>query len=94
MAVANQTPYKEYIGNGTTKIFPLEFDCDDADHLIVKVNDIEVPALNNWSLNTNTGSVVFAIAPISQSKLFFSGIHRFYEVLIIRLTITHYARSQ
>lgn len=69
MAVANQTPYKEYIGNGTTKIFPLEFDCDDADHLIVKVNDIEVPALNNWSLNTNTGSVVFAIAPISQSKI-------------------------
>lgn len=69
MAVANQTPYKEYIGNGTTKIFPLEFDCDDADHLIVKVNDIEVAALNNWSLNTNTGSVVFAIAPISQSKI-------------------------
>ncbi|WEI10448.1 hypothetical protein PYR73_05590 [Acinetobacter soli] len=69
MAVANQTPYKEYIGNGTTKIFPLEFDCDDADHLIVKVNDIEVPALNNWTLNTNTGSVVFAIAPISQSKI-------------------------
>ncbi|MBU3083160.1 hypothetical protein [Acinetobacter seifertii] len=69
MAVANQTPYKEYIGNGTTKIFPLEFDCDDADHLIVKVNDIEIPALNNWSLNTNTGSVVFAIAPISQSKI-------------------------
>ncbi|WP_149930730.1 hypothetical protein [Acinetobacter soli] len=69
MAVANQTPYKEYIGNGTTKIFPLEFDCDDADHLIVKVNDIEVPALNNWSLNTNTGSVVFANAPISQSKI-------------------------
>lgn len=69
MAVANQTPYKVYIGNGTTKIFPLEFDCDDADHLIVKVNDIEVPALNNWSLNTNTGSVVFAIAPITQSKI-------------------------
>ncbi|WEH90003.1 hypothetical protein PX669_07245 [Acinetobacter soli] len=69
MAVANQTPYKEYIGNGTTKIFPLEFDCDDADHLIVKVNDIEVPAVNNWTLNTNTGSVVFAIAPTSQSKI-------------------------
>ncbi|GEM_PF-6516873 len=69
MAVANQTPYKEYIGNGTTKIFPLEFDCDDADHLIVKVNDVDIPALNNWSLNTNTGSVVFAIAPISQSKI-------------------------
>lgn len=69
MAVANQTPYKEYIGNGTTTIFPLEFDCDDADHLIVKVNNVDVPALNNWSLNTNTGSVVFAIAPTNESKI-------------------------
>lgn len=69
MAVANQTPYKEYTANGTTTIFPLEFDCDDAEHLIVKVNDVDIPALNNWSLSTITGSVVFNIAPINESKI-------------------------
>lgn len=69
MAVPDQTPYKEYVANGTTTIFPLEFDCDSADHLIVKINDEIIPALNNWSLNINTGSVVFNIAPVTESKI-------------------------
>ncbi|MGP4772515.1 phage tailspike polysaccharide lyase family protein [Acinetobacter sp. PFS20] len=69
MAVADQTPYKEYVANGTTTIFPLEFDCDDAEHLIVKKDDEVIPSLNNWSLDTNTGSVVFSVAPYVGSKL-------------------------
>lgn len=69
MPVADQTPYKEYVANGTTTIFPLEFDCDSADHLIVKINDVDIPALNNWSLNTVTGSVVFSTAPLNTSKV-------------------------
>lgn len=69
MPVADQTPYKEYVANGTTTTFPLEFDCDSADHLIVKINDIDIPALNNWSLNIITGSVVFSTAPLNTSKV-------------------------
>lgn len=69
MPVADQTPYKEYVANGTTTTFPLEFDCDSADHLIVKINDVDIPALNNWSLNTISGSVVFNTAPLNTSTI-------------------------
>lgn len=69
MAVADQTPYKEYVANGTTTIFPLEFYCDSAEHLIVKIDDEVIPSLNKWSLDTNTGSVVFNTAPIIGSNL-------------------------
>ena len=41
MAVQPQTPYKEYTANGSTKSFALEFDCDNQDHLIVLVDDVE-----------------------------------------------------
>ncbi|UYF72786.1 hypothetical protein [Acinetobacter ursingii] len=66
MAVAEQTPYKEYIANGVTNSFPLEFDCDDQDHLIVTVNDIE-PENGQWSLIN--GAVVFGSAPANQAKI-------------------------
>lgn len=66
MAVAEQTPYKEYTANGVTTSFPLEFDCENQDHLIVTVNDIE-PENGQWSLIN--GAVVFLIAPANQAKI-------------------------
>ncbi|WP_151732177.1 tail fiber domain-containing protein [Acinetobacter ursingii] len=66
MAVPEQTPYKEYTANGVTTSFPLEFDCDNQDHLIVTVNGIE-PEKGQWSLID--GAVVFSIAPASQAKI-------------------------
>ena len=66
MAVQPQTPYIEHIANGTTTGFNLGFDCDDQDHLIVKVDDVE-PSVGSWSL---TGSaVVFGAAPTSGNKI-------------------------
>lgn len=50
MAVAEQTPYKEFTANGMTKVFPLEFDVLEQDHLIVLVNDLE-PTVGSWSLD-------------------------------------------
>ena len=66
MAVPEQTPYKEYTANGVTTSFPLEFDCENQDHLIVTVNDIE-PENGQWSLIN--GAVVFLIAPANQAKI-------------------------
>lgn len=66
MAVPEQTPYKEYTANGVTTSFPLEFDCDNQDHLIVTVNDIE-PENGQWSFIN--GAVVFLIAPANQAKI-------------------------
>lgn len=60
MPVSEQTPYVEYEGNGTTNIFPLTFDCDDQEHLIVKVDDDEA-TIGTWSLVVD--SVVFAQSP-------------------------------
>ena len=66
MAVQPQTPHIEHIANGTTTGFNLGFDCDDQDHLIVKVDDVE-PSVGSWSL---TGSaVVFGAAPTSGNKI-------------------------
>ena len=59
MAVQPQTPYKEYTANGSTKSFALEFDCDNQDHLIVLVDDVE-PPIASWSLTG--GNVVFTTA--------------------------------
>jgi hypothetical protein len=66
MAVPEQTPYIEYDGNGVSKVFPLTFDCEDSDHLIVKVND-EVPVVGAWSLIDE--KVVFINAPAIDSKI-------------------------
>lgn len=63
MTVSNQTPYVEYTANGSTTNFALTFDCDNADNLIVKVNDVE--AIGTWTLQGST--VVFIAAPIANS---------------------------
>ena len=66
MAVQPQTPYIEHIANGTTTGFNLGFDCDDQDHLIVLVNDVE-SVVGAWSLNG--GAVVFTVAPAVNKKI-------------------------
>ena len=66
MAVQPQTPYIEHIANGTTTGFNLGFDCDDQDHLIVLVDDVE-PVVGSWSLTG--GAVVFGAAPTSGNKI-------------------------
>ena len=54
MAVSEQEPYKEYIANGITKSFALEFDCENQGHLLVRIDDIE-PAVGSWSLINGAG---------------------------------------
>ena len=66
MAVSEQTPYIEYTANGTTTSFALEFDCDNQDHLIVLVDDVE-PVVGAWSLNG--GAVIFGTAPEDGKKI-------------------------
>lgn len=66
MAVPEQTPYSEHIGNGVTKSFALNFDCESKDHLIVLVDEIE-PPIATWSLSAC--NVVFTTAPASGSKI-------------------------
>lgn len=66
MAVQPQTPYIEYTANGIAKSFALEFDCENQDHLIVLVDEVE-PVVGAWSLSG--GAVVFGIAPISGKKI-------------------------
>lgn len=68
MAVPEQTPYKEYTANGITKIFPLEFDVLEQDHLIVLVNDLE-PSVGSWSLDALNDTVVFALPPASGANI-------------------------
>lgn len=68
MAVPEQTPYKEYTANGVTKIFPLEFDVLEQDHLIVLVNDLE-PSVGSWSLDAVNDSVVFALPPANGANI-------------------------
>ncbi|CAI3117882.1 hypothetical protein MWMV1_MWMV1_02320 [Acinetobacter baumannii] len=64
MAVPEQTPFIEYTANGTTTVFPVPFQCDKAEYLIVKVNDL-IQLLGTWSLID--GSVVFNTAPLNES---------------------------
>lgn len=66
MAVPEQTPYIEHIGNGATTSFALEFQCESKDHLIVLVDEIE-PPIASWSLVD--GNVVFTIAPAVGKKI-------------------------
>lgn len=66
MSVPEQTPYKEYTGNGVTKNFALEFTCDSKQELKVFIDNVE-PELSTWSLVG--GSVVFTTAPASDSKI-------------------------
>ena len=66
MAVQEQTPYIEYTANGIATSFALEFDCDNRDHLIVLVDDIE-PVVGAWSFSN--GAVVFNTAPENGKKI-------------------------
>ena len=68
MAVPEQTPYKEYVGNGVTTNFALGFTCDLKQELKVFINDVE-PELSTWSLTS--GSVSFTTAPALGSKIAF-----------------------
>lgn len=62
MAVPAQTPSKEYIANGTTTAFPLEFNCDKAEYLIVTLNGEDAP-VGSWTLANDT--VTFNVAPVN-----------------------------
>ena len=66
MAVQEQTPYVEYVANGITTSFALGFDCDNRDHLIVLVDDVE-PVVGAWSFSN--GAVVFNAAPENGKKI-------------------------
>lgn len=68
MTVPEQTPYKEYDGNGVTKTFTLEFICESKDHLNVTIDGVE-PEISAWSFNANTNSVTFSVAPATDSKI-------------------------
>lgn len=60
MPVQVQTPYKEYTANGVTTVFPLEFDCDKSEYLIVSLDGNEA-SLGTWQLSNN--EVIFNEAP-------------------------------
>ncbi|GEM_PF-2311879 len=60
MAVPEQTPSIEYTANGTTTVFPLPFQCDKAEYLIVNLDGNEAP-VGSWSFVN--GSVTFNAAP-------------------------------
>lgn len=60
MAVPEQTPFIEYAANGTTTVFPLTFDCDKAEYLIVTLDGNDA-AVGSWSFINN--SVNFNSAP-------------------------------
>ncbi|MFM2333929.1 MAG: hypothetical protein RIQ74_2779, partial [Pseudomonadota bacterium] len=68
MAVSEQTPYIEYVANGVTTSFPLGFDCDKKEHLVVKIDDVTVNTVNFSLLD---GVVIFNTAPISNAKITF-----------------------
>ncbi|WP_407503928.1 hypothetical protein [Acinetobacter baumannii] len=62
MSVPVQTPSKEYIANGTTTAFPLDFNCDKAEYLIVTLNGEDAP-VGSWTLANDT--VTFNVAPVN-----------------------------
>ena len=66
MAVSEQTPYIEYTANGTATSFALGFFCENQDHLIVLVDDVE-SVVGAWSLSN--GAVVFNTAPENGKKI-------------------------
>ncbi len=68
MAVQPQTPYQEDIANGVTTVFPLQFDCENKDHLIVLIDGVEANSLT-WSLASK--QVIFTTAPALNKKITF-----------------------
>ena len=68
MAVSEQTPLKEYVANGVTRVFPLGFDCENKDHLIVTIDGEEVSS-STWSLANK--EVTFLTAPLLNKNITF-----------------------
>lgn len=66
MAVPEQTPYQEFIANGSTNRFDLNFLCKKKEHLIVKLNDAEAN-VGDWTFTNN--AVVFSTTPASGVKV-------------------------
>ncbi|MDM1736651.1 hypothetical protein HX112_08845 [Acinetobacter towneri] len=66
MAVQEQTPLQEYTANGIAKQFDLEFDCEQAEHLIVSIDDQEV-LHTDWYLSGN--AVAFYTAPANGKQI-------------------------
>lgn len=60
MAVPEQKPFIEYTANGTTTVYPLTFDCDKSEYLIVSIDGEEAP-VGSWSLTG--GSITFNATP-------------------------------
>lgn len=60
MAVQEQTPLREYTANGVTTSFALGFDCEETNHLIVTIDDVEVLP-TEWYLSGS--NVIFWNAP-------------------------------
>ncbi|WP_180056716.1 hypothetical protein [Acinetobacter sp. YH12090] len=60
MAVQEQTPLREYTANGVTTSFALGFDCEETNHLIVTIDDVEVLP-TDWYLSGS--NVIFLNAP-------------------------------
>lgn len=68
MAVQPQTPFKEFIANGVSKEFPLEFDVLKKDHLVVLINDEDAP-VGSWLLDAEKDSIIFQHAPTANSTI-------------------------
>ncbi|MBL8323314.1 MAG: hypothetical protein JNJ93_13725, partial [Acinetobacter sp.] len=64
MAVQEQTPYIEYVANGTTIEFTLGFVCDSADKLVVTVNDLSTN-VGDWTFER--GGVIFKYPPLANA---------------------------
>ncbi len=60
MAVPEQTPFIEFTANGTTTVFPLPFQCDKSEYLIVSLDGNEAP-VGSWSFVNDI--VTFNTAP-------------------------------
>lgn len=60
MAVPEQTPFIEFTANGATTVFPLPFQCDKSDYLIVNLDGNEAP-VGSWSFVNDI--VTFNTAP-------------------------------
>lgn len=64
MAVQEQTPYIEYVANGTTTEFTLGFACDSEDKLVVTVNDLSTN-VGDWTFER--GGVIFKYPPLANA---------------------------
>lgn len=66
MAVPEQIPYHEFISNGSTNRFDLNFLCKKKEHLIVKLDDAEAN-VGDWTFADN--AVVFSTIPANGVKV-------------------------